>query len=210
MAIVIDARYHKDEIINAYINEVFLGQNGAVAVHGFGLASHFYFDKPLAELNTPEIATLVGLVKGPSFYSPSKHPERALKRRNVVLRLLFEANEIGSSDYAAFVTTPLNTANSDSLASGQHPAFMDKVRDELNTVISRRSEQLSGVKLYTTLDINAQRRAEAALKEQVESISQKRNQANLQAAMVVSDVKTGEIRAIVGGKKPHLVALIVR
>jgi len=201
MAIVIDARYHKDEIINAYINEVFLGQNGAVAVHGFGLASHFYFDKPLAELNTPEIATLVGLVKGPSFYSPSKHPERALKRRNVVLRLLFEANEIGSSDYAAFVTTPLNTANSDSLASGQHPAFMDKVRDELNTVISRRSEQLSGVKLYTTLDINAQRRAEAALKEQVESISQKRNQANLQAAMVVSDVKTGEIRAIVGGKK---------
>ncbi|WP_026843318.1 penicillin-binding protein 1B [Brumicola pallidula] len=201
MAIVIDARYHKDEIINAYINEVFLGQNGAVAVHGFGLASHFYFDKPLAELNIPEIATLIGLVKGPSFYSPSKHPERALKRRNVVLRLLFEANEISSNDYAAFVTTPLNTASSDSLASGQHPAFMDKVRDELNTVIRRRSEQLSGVKLYTTLDINAQRRAEAALKEQVDSISQKRKQPKLQAAMVVSDVQTGEIRAIVGGKE---------
>jgi len=200
MAVVIDARYHKDEIINAYINEVFLGQNGAVAVHGFGLASHFYFDKPLSELNVPEIATLIGLVKGPSYYSPSKYPDRALERRNVVLRLLFEANEIDTSDYTAFVKMPLNTANSKSLASGQHPAFMDKVRDELNNVISRRSEQLSGVKVYTTLDINAQRRAEAALKEQVDNISQKRNQPTLEAAMVVSDVKSGEIRAIVGGR----------
>jgi penicillin-binding protein 1B len=201
MAIVIDARYSKEEIINAYINEVFLGQNGAVAVHGFGLASHFYFDKPLAELNVPEIATLIGLVKGPSYYSPSKYPERALERRNVVLRLLFEANEIDSANYAKYVASELNTANSESLASGKHPAFMDKVRDELNNVISRRSEQLAGVKLYTTLDINAQRRAEAALKEQVSSIAKKRNQAKLEAAMVVSDVKTGEIRAIVGGKE---------
>lgn len=201
MAIVIDARYSKEEIINAYINEVFLGQNGAVAVHGFGLASHFYFDKPLAELDVPEIATLIGLVKGPSYYSPSKHPERALERRNVVLRLLFEANELESADYARYVASPLNTANSESLASGKHPAFMDKVRDELDNVISQRSEQLAGVKLYTTLDINAQRRAEAALKEQVDRIAVQRNQAKLQAAMVVSDVQTGEIRAIVGGKE---------
>jgi penicillin-binding protein 1B len=201
MAVVIDARYSKEEIINAYINEVFLGQNGAVAVHGFGLASHFYFDKPLPELSVPEIATLIGLVKGPSFYSPSKYPERALERRNVVLRLLFEANEISSNDYAGFVAAPLNTASSESLASGKHPAFMDKVRDELNTVISRRAEQLSGVKLYTTLDINAQRRAEAAVKEQVDSIAQQRDQPDLEAAMVVSDVQSGEIRAIVGGKQ---------
>lgn len=201
MAIVIDARYSKEDIINAYINEVFLGQNGAVAVHGFGLASHFYFDKPLAELDTPEIATLIGLVKGPSYYSPSKYPERALERRNVVLRLLFEANEIDSVDYAAYVASGLNTANSESLASGKHPAFMDKVRDELNNVISQRSEQLSGVKLYTTLDINAQRRAEAALKEQVDDIAINRKQPKLEAAMVVSDVSSGEIRAIVGGKQ---------
>lgn len=201
MAIVIDARYSKEEIINAYINEVFLGQNGAVAVHGFGLASHFYFDKPLAELDVPEIATLIGLVKGPSYYSPSKYPDRAMERRNVVLRLLFEANEIDKNAYASYVAAGLNIASSESLASGQHPAFMDKVRAELNNVISKRSEQLAGVKLYTTLDINAQRKAEAALKEQVNSISNKRKQPKLEAAMVVSDVKTGEIRAIVGGKK---------
>lgn len=201
MALVIDARYSKEEIINAYINEVFLGQNGAVAVHGFGLASHFYFDKPLVELDVPEIATLVGLVKGPSFYSPNSHPDRALERRNVVLRLLFEANEIENNVYEAYVASPLNTASSESLASGKHPAFMDKVRDELNYVISRPSERLSGVKVYTTLDINVQRRAEKALKEKVDSIARKREQPNLEAAMVVSDIKTGGIRAIVGGKE---------
>jgi penicillin-binding protein 1B len=200
MAVVIDARYSKQEIINAYINEVFLGQNGAVAVHGFGLASHFYFDKPLGELSVPEIATLVGLVKGPSYYSPSRQPARAQERRNIVLRLLFEANEIESNEYAAFVASPLKTASSESLASGKHPAFMDKVRDELDMLVMSRSERVSGVKVYTTLDINVQRRAEAALKEKVQNIGKKRKQPSLEAAMVVSDVKTGGIRAIVGGK----------
>lgn len=200
MAVIIDARYTKEDIINAYINEVFLGQNGAVAVHGFGLASHFYFDKPLTELSVPELATLVGLVKGPSFYSPSKQPTRAQTRRNVVLRLLFEANEIESKDYEAYVSSALTTASSESLASGKHPAFMDKVRNELDGVAMPKAKRLSGVKVYTTLDINAQRRAEQALTEQVNSIAKERKQEELEAAMVVSDVKTGEIRAIVGGK----------
>ncbi|MBF7073737.1 penicillin-binding protein 1B [Glaciecola sp. MH2013] len=200
MALVIDFRYSKEEILNAYINEVFLGQNGSVAVHGFGLASHFYFDKPLPELSVPEIATLVGLVKGPSYYSPTKYAERTLERRNLVLRLLFEANELERNEYERYVATSLNISKSKSLASGKHPAFMDKVRNELNMVVSKASERLSGVKVYTTLDINAQRRAEAALVEKVESISNSRNQPNLDAAMVVSDVKSGEIRAIVGGK----------
>ena len=200
MALVIDFRYSKEEILNAYINEVFLGQNGSVAVHGFGLASHFYFDKPLPELNVPEIATLVGLVKGPSFYSPTNQPNRALERRDLVLRLLFEANEIDKVEYEQYVVTPLLVSKSKSLASGQHPAFMDKVRNELNRVVSKPSERLSGVKVFTTLDINAQRRAEEALVEKVKSISTTRNLPDLNAAMVVSDVKTGEIRAIVGGK----------
>lgn len=200
MALVIDFRYSKEQILNAYINEVFLGQNGAVAVHGFGLASHFYFDKPLPELSVPEIATLVGLVKGPSYYAPNKYRERALERRNLVLRLLFEANEIDRSDYEGYVSTPLNINSSKSLASGKHPAFMDKVRDELYQVVNRPSERLSGVKVYTTLDINAQRRAEAALQEKVKEISEQRKQKELEAAMVVSDIRSGEIRAIVGGK----------
>ena len=200
MAIVIDARYEKDEILNAYINEVFLGQNGAVAVHGFGLASHFYFNKPLQELDLTEIATLVGMVKGPSFYHPVRQNARALERRNLVLRILFDGQYLSTSEYEKAVNSPLVTSSSTSLASGQHPAFMDKVRDELYSVVPTAATRLSGVKVFTTLDINAQRRAEKALVTTVNNQAKARNLPNLEAAMVVTDISSGEIRAIVGGK----------
>jgi penicillin-binding protein 1B len=201
MAVVIDARYSKDEILNAYINEVFLGQNGAVAVHGFGLASHFYFNKPLQELDLTEIATLVGMVKGPSFYHPVRQNERSLERRNLVLRILFDGQYLSAQEYEAAISSPLHTSSSSSLASGQHPAFMDKVRDELYSVVPTAEKRLSGVKVFTTLDINAQRRAEKALSSTVEKQSKARNLPNLEAAMVVTDISSGEIRAIVGGKQ---------
>ncbi len=201
MALVIDFRYSKEEILNAYVNEVFLGQNGAVAVHGFGLASHFYFNKPLAELTIPEIATLVGMVKGPSYYHPSRHPIRSVERRNLVLRLLFEAEQITKNEYQVYVNQRLETTASTSLASGKHPAFMQKVRQELEQVIGSDDALLSGIKVFTTLDINAQRRAEQAIKQEVEKISKARNKPKLEGAMVVSDIKTGGIRALVGGKQ---------
>ncbi len=201
MAIVIDARYTKEEILNAYINEVFLGQNGAVAVHGFGLASHFYFNKPLQELELTEIATLVGMVKGPSFYHPIRHKERTLERRNLVLRILFEAQYLNPSEYQEAINEKLVTSSSPSLASGQHPAFMDKVRDELYSVVPTAETRLSGVKVFTTLDINAQRRAELALTSTIAKHAKSRNLPDMQAAMVVTDIASGEIRAIVGGKQ---------
>jgi penicillin-binding protein 1B len=201
MALVIDARYSKQEILNAYLNEVFLGQNGAVAVHGFGLASHFYFNKPLQELELVEIATLVGMVKGPSFYHPVRRADRSLERRNLVLRILFDQQYLSVDEYRGALDTPLVTSESPSLASGKHPAFMDKVRDELYSVVPAVKTRLSGVKVFTTLDINAQRRAETALSEQVDAKSKARKLPNLEAAMVVSDIASGEIRAIVGGKQ---------
>ena len=201
MALVIDARYSKEAILNAYINEVFLGQNGAVAIHGFGLASHYYFNKPLHELEIQEIATLVGLVKGPSYYDPKRRAERTVERRNLVLRLLFEANEINRVEYKTAINAPLLVNNSPSLASGMHPAFMDKVRDELKNVIADKTERQAGVKVFTTLDINAQRRAEAALVKVVASKSKIYKQANLEAALVMSDIKSGGIRAMIGGKE---------
>ena len=200
MALVIDARYSKDDILNAYINEVFLGQNGAVAVHGFGLGSHYFFNKPLNELAIEEIATLVGLVKGPSYYDPKRHVERMTTRRDLVLRMLLEASEISPQEYEAAVSTPLITHNSPSLASGKHPAFMDKVREELNEVVQTKESRLSGVKVFTTLDINAQRRAEKAVREVVAQKSAAYKQPDLEAALVMSDIKSGGIRALVGGK----------
>lgn len=203
MAFVIDARYSKDEILNAYINEVFLGQNGAVAVHGFGLGSHYFFNKPLKELEIEEIATLIGLVKGPSFYDPKRHVDRMTDRRDLVLRMLFEANEISRVEYETALNKPLVTNSNPSLASGKHPAFMDKVREELKQVVQTPESRLSGVKVFTTLDINAQRRAEKAIVDVVNAKAKVYKQPNLEAALVMSDIKTGGIRAIVGGKNPE-------
>lgn len=201
MAMVIDFRYSKDEILTAYINEVFLAQNGAVAVHGFGLGSHYFFNKPLDELEIQEIATLVGLVKGPSFYDPKRHIERATERRNLVLRLLFQANEITRLEYEKSINTPLKTFDSPSLASGKHPAFMSKVSQEIKEVVALEETRKSGIKVFTTLDINTQRRAERALKTIVEQKSKAYKQPDLEAALVISDIASGGIRAIVGGKQ---------
>ena len=94
MAVILESRFEKADIMNAYINEIYLGQDGGRAIHGFGLASQFYFGKPLAELDLPEIATMVAIVRGPSYYDPRRHPERALERRNLVLKVLAEQGVI--------------------------------------------------------------------------------------------------------------------
>ena len=199
MAVLIDARYSKSEILQAYLNEVFLGQNGDMAVHGFGLASYFYFDRPANELSTPEIATLVAMIKGPSFYNPRRYPERVKERRDLVLRMLFNENEIDRDQYERYINMPLGLASGASLASGKHPAFMQQVRRELSEILADPNLRDSGVKVFTTLDIVAQRRAEKALASTLEGL-QKDRSVPLQGAMIVTDSAKGEVRAIVGGK----------
>ena len=199
MAVIIDARYSKSEILEAYLNEVFLGQNGDMAVHGFGLASYFYFDRPANELSVPEIATLVAMIKGPSYYNPRRYPERVKERRDLVLRMLFDENEIDRSQYERYVSMPLGLASGASLASGKHPAFMEQVRRELNEILAEPSLRDSGVKVFTTLDIVAQRRAEKALSSTLNAL-QKNRTVPLEGAMIVTDSAKGEVRAIVGGK----------
>ncbi|MFC3093784.1 penicillin-binding protein 1B [Alteromonas sediminis] len=200
MALVIDARYSKERIMCAYLNEVYLGQNGDMAIHGFGLAAHYYFDRPLNELDVPELALLVGMVKGPSYYNPLRHPERTIERRNLVLRILLEHNKITADDYRAMVEAPPKLNTSGNLASGQHPAFMDKVRRELADILAEPSLRESGVKVFTTLDVNAQRRAEQALTRTLDR-QQKDRQVPLNAAMMVTDIQSGGIRAIVGSRR---------
>ncbi|GGF61623.1 penicillin-binding protein 1B [Alteromonas lipolytica] len=200
MAVIIDARYSKDEIIQAYLNEVFLGQSGDMAVHGFGLASYFYFDRPVYELDETEIAMLVGMIKGPSYYNPRKYPERAVERRNLVLRLLLEGNEISPEQYELAVSRPVGIASGDSLATGKHPAFMAQVRRELQSILADPNIRESGVKVFTTLDINAQRRAEQALTGTLDALQQGR-EAELEGGMVVTDIGSGEVRALIGGRQ---------
>ena len=101
MAVLLEIHYDKAEILEAYLNEVFLGQQGANAIHGFGQASLYYFDQPLQELQAPQIALLIGMVRGPSYYNPRRHPQRATARRNTVLSA-FRETVTGSDQQARY------------------------------------------------------------------------------------------------------------
>jgi penicillin-binding protein 1B len=201
MALIIDARYSKEVILEAYLNEVFLGQNGDTGVYGFGLASFFYYDRPLNELSVGEMATLVGMIKGPSYYNPRKHPVRVTERRNVVLRLMFESNQLTPNEYQDLVKSPIKLATGASLKKDKHPAFMDKVRRELRQVLDNPDIRQSGLKVFTTLDSNAQMKAEQAVVNVLLTQEKRLGKTEFEAAMIITDIDTGEIRSIVGGRK---------
>ncbi|WP_249043800.1 transglycosylase domain-containing protein, partial [Burkholderia territorii] len=99
IALILDHRYSKDRILEAYLNEVYLGQNGGQAIHGFGLASRLYFGQPIQELRIDQLALLVGMVKGPSYYNPVRYPERVKARRDLVLRLLMQQDILTPKQY---------------------------------------------------------------------------------------------------------------
>jgi len=200
MALVIEFRYSKDVILEAYLNEVFLGQNGDTGVYGFGLASYFYYDRPLNELSIDEMATLVGIIKGPSYYNPRKHNERALVRRNIVLRSMFESNQLSPNEYQDLVKLPIKLATGTSLKKDKHPAFMDQVRRELRLVLDNPDIRQSGLKVFTTLDSNAQMKAERAVSEGIAVQEKRIGKIGFEAAMIVTDIDSGEIRSIVGGR----------
>lgn len=200
MSLIIEVRYSKDVILEAYLNEVFLGQNGDTGVYGFGLASYFYYDRPLNELSIDEIATLVGIIKGPSYYNPRKHTERALERRNIVLRSMFESNQLSPNEYQDLVKRPIKLATGASLKKDKHPAFMDQVRRELRLVLDNPDIRQSGLKVFTTLDSNAQVKAERAVSQGVAVQEKRLGKSGFEAAMIVTDIDSGEIRSIVGGR----------
>jgi penicillin-binding protein 1B len=201
MSVLIDARYSKEQILEAYLNEVFLGQNGSTGVHGFGLASYFYFDRPLNELNLIEMTTLVGMIKGPSYYNPRRYPKRVIERRNLVLRTMFENGKISKTTFEQSLDHKVEVASGASLVKGKHPAFMDKVQRELRAILANPDIRDSGVKVFTSLDSNAQRKAEKALSQGLLKIEKDRSLQDLQGAMIVTDIDTGEIRAIVGDRQ---------
>ncbi|GAB3012144.1 penicillin-binding protein 1B [Bowmanella dokdonensis] len=201
MALLIELRYSKEEILQAYLNEVFLGQNGSNGVHGFGLASYFYFDRPLNELSVPEMAMLVGIIKGPSYYNPRRAPERVLERRNLVLRLLFEERGVAAPTYASWLKSPLGLSGKSALARGKHPAFMDRVRRELHDILPNPDMHQAGIKIFTTLDPLAQRKAELAVRNGLDELERHRKLQDLEAAMVVTDIASGEIRAMIGSRQ---------
>lgn len=161
MALIVDARYSKDRILELYMNEVYLGQSGDNEIRGFPLASLYYFGRPVEELSLDQQALLVGMVKGASVYNPWRNPKLALERRNLVLRLLQQQQVIDQELYDMLSARPLGVQPRGGVISPQ-PAFMQMVRQELQAKLGDKVKDLSGVKIFTTFDSVAQDAAEKA------------------------------------------------
>lgn len=202
MAIALDRRYSKEQILEAYVNEVYLGQSGNRAIHGFGLASQFYFDRPLMELDLHEMALLVGMVRGPSYYSPRRHPERAFNRRNRVLNSVGELAGLEPEVITRYREMDLGVTAKGAGRSG-HPAFREYVQRHLRTQYDPDALQADGLDVFTTLDPLIQTTTEKALAQGLAQI-EKDNEIDagvLEGAVVVVSVDNGEVLAAVGGRK---------
>ncbi|UJD93430.1 bifunctional glycosyl transferase/transpeptidase [Lelliottia amnigena] len=202
MAVLMDARYSKDRILELYMNEVYLGQSGDNEIRGFPLASLYYFGRPVEELSLDQQALLVGMVKGASIYNPWRNPKLALERRNLVLRLLQQQQVIDQELYEMLSARPLGVQPRGGVISPQ-PAFMQMVRQELQTKLGDKVKDLSGVKIFTTFDSVAQDAAEKAAVDGIPVLKKQRKLSDLETAMVVVDRNTGEVRAMVGGAEPQ-------
>lgn len=202
MAVLMDARYSKDRILELYMNEVYLGQSGDNEIRGFPLASLYYFGRPVEELSLDQQALLVGMVKGASIYNPWRNPKLALERRNLVLRLLQQQQVIDQELYDMLSARPLGVQPRGGVISPQ-PAFMQLVRQELQSKLGDKVKDLSGVKIFTTFDSVAQDAAEKAAVEGIPALKKQRKLSDLETAMVVVDRNSGEVRAMVGGAEPQ-------
>ncbi|WP_217526388.1 penicillin-binding protein 1B [Vibrio cholerae] len=199
MALIIDYRYSKDRILEAYLNEVYLGQSGADAIHGFGLASRLYFGQPLQELRIDQLALLVGMVKGPSYYNPMRYPDRARERRDLVLKLMMEHDILTEQEYQQAVTRPLDVQKTAQIASRQ-PAYFQQVSIELKQKLGDKFKADSGLRVFTSLDPVSQSKLEQAIHEQIPQLAKTAGK-DLEAAAIAVDRNSGEIRAMVGGKR---------
>lgn len=202
MAVMLDAHYDKESILEAYLNEVYLGQDGARAIHGFGLASYFYFQKPLPELDDDEIALLIALVKGPSYYDPRRYPKRAEERRNLVLGIFRDAGFIDDTELTQARNRPLRVIAKAPSGTTQYPAFIDLVRHQLHGQYRDRDLTEEGLRIFTTLDPAVQTVVEARVSDGLDDLERSRGiePDSLQTAAVVTSVEGGRVLALVGGR----------
>nr|VFJ58398.1 MAG: penicillin-binding protein 1B [Candidatus Kentron sp. DK] len=205
-ALLLEARFDKDQILAAYLNEIYLGHQGNRAIRGFGSAAQFYFHRPLAELRLSEIALLVGLARGASFYNPRRHPERALERRNLVIDVMREWGYISEREAIAAHADPLGITERPPAATTPFPAFVELARHRIAEDYHKKDLESEGLQVFTTLDIRAQRKLEHVIEQRLAFLEKQkdipRNQ--LQVAAVVTEIETGRVLALAGGRDPRI------
>lgn len=209
LAIVLETRLTKDQIMQLYCNEIFLGQQGTYSINGVGEASSVYFDKDVSKLELHECAMLAGIVRGPSLYSPYSNPDKALERRNQVLDAMAEMAFISTEEAAAAKARNLDVVARRVVANADAPYFVDYLQKELQTAFPGTELSSQSLRIYSTIDMDLQHAAERAVRENLAALDKivpdkKTKLAHpdmvVQAALIALNPKTGEIYAMVGGR----------
>jgi penicillin-binding protein 1B len=201
MALMLEARYTKSEILEAYLNEIYLGQRGDMGVYGVGEASIFYFGKEVERLTTAESALLAGIIRSPRANNPQSAPARAQATRDRVLRRMAALRMIGADAAAAAIKEPI-PSRPKARAAVRAPYFADLVRDELERLYSRDALRSEGLRIFTSLDVEAQRATDEALRSGLADLDRRTPKTSelLQGGAIVMQPQTGYVRALVGGR----------
>ncbi len=200
MALILEYRFEKDDILEAYLNEIYLGQDGASSVHGFGLASEFYFGQPLEHLSLDQIATLVALVRGPSYYDPRRYPERCVKRRNLVLEEMHKQGYITKRQLIENKKKKLSVVSRVHRSANRYPAFMELVKRQLRQEYREDDLTSEGLRIFTTLDTQVQNTLEKAVSIKLTQLEKRPRVSKLEAAAIVTRRDSGEIVALAGSR----------
>ena len=202
MALLLEYHYTKDEILESYLNEIYLGQDGKRAIHGFGMASRFYFGRNINELSPDQIALLVGIAKGASHYNPRKHPERAKERRNLIITGMGREGLLSQDEAVRLQKQGLGVSSDAPSGNTRYPAFIQLVRRQLKRDYREKDLQSEGLSIFTTFDPIIQQQAEKGLQQVLSALEGERKMApdTLQGAIVVCSVDQGEVLAVVGDR----------
>jgi penicillin-binding protein 1B len=206
IALLMEARYSKDEILETYLNEIYLGQRGSTEVHGVGEAARLYFGKPARDLTLSESALIAAIIKSPNGTSPFREPDKAVARRNLVLDLMREQRRIDAAAQQAAQAEPLRLAvRTAELREARF--FLDALRRQLPEVYDSDTLTSEGLHIYSTLDLRLQRLAARVLAEGLADLEKRfprlrRTAAagQLQGCIVALRPQTGEVLALVGGR----------
>jgi len=210
MAVILDAKYSKREILEAYLNDIYLGRNRSISILGVGEAARFYFGKPVSEITLPEAALLAGLIRSPNNYSPFVRPDLAMQRRSTVLGLMLNQKKITRAEYDAAMATklpPRPFRQRSGLSS--IPYYVDRVLQEMSRDYGIKDVKGRGLQIYTAIDLNAQDTAARSIEAGLSALEKgskrlRRPGQPLQGAIINVDVPTGEIRALIGGRNYDL------
>lgn len=203
MSLILELRYSKDQLLEAYINEVYLGQHYANGIYGFSLAANFYFGVEIDQLSPAQMATLVGVIKGPSYYDPWRYSDRTQKRRDLVLRLMFEHHLINRNEFQQAIESQVRVRKQRRLTQQKFPNYLQLVKSELANNLPDFHEH-SGIKVFTAFSPSKQFALQQSVDKKLAEIEQKYGHKDLQVAMIVTDIESGEVNALIGDRNPNV------